>query len=67
MSPFGRIAGWLTAAALGLALLPPAATGQAGETAGMVMEIKMDGGRVEVQSEGAQEWRKAGPLQSERK
>ena len=63
MSTHGRIAGWLTMAALGLpSLLPPAAAGQSGETAGMVMEMRANRGQVEVRSVGVEEWRKAGPL-----
>lgn len=45
-----------------LMLLPSPARGQGTETAGMITELKVDRGRVEVRSAGAQEWRKAGPL-----
>ncbi|MGH7394903.1 MAG: hypothetical protein ACREJF_04810, partial [Candidatus Methylomirabilales bacterium] len=34
----------------------------AAEVAGMVTELRVDRGRVEVKPAGAQEWRKAGPL-----
>src|SRR3972149_1230722 len=38
------------------------ARGQGSESAGMITELKVDRGRVEVRPAGAQEWRKAGPL-----
>ena len=41
---------------------PAAARGQGSESAGMITELKVDRGRVEVRAAGAQEWRKAGPL-----
>ncbi len=43
-------------------LVAAPANSQGSETAGMIMELKVDRGRVEVRSAGAQEWRKAGPL-----
>lgn len=55
--------GWLAVAALlGGPWLAVPARGQGGESAGMITELKVDRGRVEVRSAGAQEWRKAGPL-----
>lgn len=42
--------------------LPAPARGQAGEAAGMITEIKVGRGRVEVRPVGGQEWRRAGPL-----
>ena len=42
--------------------MPAPANSQGTETAGMITELKVDRGRVEVKSAGAQEWRKAGPL-----
>lgn len=47
---------------LGDQVLPLPASGEGTETAGMITELKVDRGRVEVKSAGAQEWRKAGPL-----
>ncbi len=54
---------WLTVAAiLGSQWLAAPALGQGGESAGMITELKVDRGRVEVRPTGAQEWRRAGPL-----
>ena len=51
---------------LGLIVLagPGSARGQAGESVGMITEIKMGKGRVEVQAAGKSEWRAAGPFQA---
>ncbi len=43
-------------------LMPAPAGSQGSEAAGMITELKVDRGRVEVRPAGAQEWRKAGPL-----
>ena len=57
------VTGWLAVAALvGGQWLAVPAHGQGGESAGMITELKVDRGRVEVRPAGAQEWRKAGPL-----
>ncbi len=57
------LTGWLTVAVLlGGQWLPTPALGQSGEAAGMVTEIKIGRGRVEVRPAGTQEWRRAGPL-----
>ncbi|MBI4590571.1 MAG: hypothetical protein HY725_17215, partial [Candidatus Rokubacteria bacterium] len=42
--------------------LPAPVDGQGSEVAGMITEIKVGRGRVEVRPAGAQEWRRAGPL-----
>jgi hypothetical protein len=47
--------------ALGVWMGPSLAWGQTGETAGMITEIKVGRGRVEVKAAGA-EWRPASPL-----
>jgi hypothetical protein len=55
--------GWLTVAALlGSQGFPTAAGGQEGDTAGVITEIKIGRGRVEVNPAGTSEWRPAGPL-----
>jgi len=57
-------------ASLGLALLiagvapPRAAFAQTGEVAGMITEIKLGKGAVEVKPAGGGDWRPAGPLMS---
>ena len=43
-------------------LWPAPASSQAGEAAGMITELKVNRGRVEVRPAGTQEWRKVGPL-----
>lgn len=43
-------------------LMPAVAHSQGSEAAGMITELKVNRGRVEVKPAGAQEWRKAGPL-----
>jgi hypothetical protein len=58
-----RGSSWRVAALVGLAVFAAApARGQAPETAGMVTEMKVGKGRVEVRSGGAADWRRAGPL-----
>jgi hypothetical protein len=54
----------LIAISLGALLGPRPASGQGGETAGVVTEIKMSRGRVEVRPAGTEAWRPAGPLQA---
>src|SRR3972149_5948006 len=55
--------GWVAVAALvGGQWLAVPAHGRGSESAGMITELKVDRGRVEVRPAGAQEWRKAGPL-----
>ncbi len=49
--------------ALGVWAAPGPASGQTGETAGMIMEVKIGRGRVEVKAAGA-DWRPASPLSS---
>src|SRR3989337_1394593 len=57
------VTGWLAVAALvGGQWLAVPAHGQGSESAGMITELKVDRGRVEVKAAGAQEWRKARPL-----
>jgi len=43
-------------------LMPAPANSQGSEAAGMITELKVNRGRVEVKPAGVQEWRKAGPL-----
>lgn len=58
-----RRVGWvLLVLGLGVFFAPWPARGQGSESAGMITELKVDRGRVEVRAAGAQEWRKAGPL-----
>lgn len=53
---------WLLVTILGALLLgPPAARGQGGETAGVIIELKVGRGRVEVKPGGG-DWRAATPL-----
>jgi hypothetical protein len=52
----------LLAICLGILVVPWPARGQAGETAGMITEIKIGRGRVEVKPAGATEWRQVMPL-----
>ncbi|MFZ1060078.1 MAG: hypothetical protein WAP47_12900 [Candidatus Rokuibacteriota bacterium] len=57
------VTGWLAVAVfVGGPWLAAPAHGQGSESAGMITELKVDRGRVEVRAAGAQEWRKAGPL-----
>lgn len=59
------VAAWVTLAALvGSAGWGVAARAQGGEAAGVVTEIKVGRGRVEVRPAGSAAWRPAGPLQS---
>ena len=54
---------WLALVALlATPWLTTPAGGQGGEAAGMITEIKIGRGRVEVRPAGTQEWRRAGPL-----
>src|SRR3989304_4843372 len=62
-----NVNGWGTgglavAALVGGQWLAVPAHGQGSESAGMITELKVDRGRVEVRPAGAQEWRQAGPL-----
>jgi hypothetical protein len=59
-----RWCGVVTLVALGLVGLgaPGAARAQAAESVGMVTELKMGRGRVEVQAAGKADWRVAGPF-----
>ena len=57
-----RVLGLIMAVAFAGQCLAPPAEGQGSESAGMITEIKVLRGQVQVQSAGAQEWRKAGPL-----
>jgi hypothetical protein len=55
--------GWLIITALLGGQWPAVPTyGQGSESAGMITELKVDRGRIEVKPAGAQDWRKAGPL-----
>lgn len=55
--------GWLLVALfLGTHALAASAYAQGGEIAGMITEVKMGRGQVEVRPAGSQEWRRAGPL-----
>ncbi|MBI4587263.1 MAG: hypothetical protein HY725_00370 [Candidatus Rokubacteria bacterium] len=57
------VAGWLALVVIyGGQGPPPPADGQGSEAAGMITEIKVGRGRVEVRPAGAQDWRRAGPL-----
>ena len=47
---------------LGVVCVPARAAGQGGETIGVITEIKVRLGRVEVKPAGTGEWRQAGPL-----
>lgn len=58
---FGRI-GCLALVGLTCLLTLPPAAGQGREPAGMITEIKVLRGQVEIQPAGAEVWRKAGPL-----
>lgn len=59
MAAWLAIGAWL--AGLGW---PVAAPGQGGEVAGVITEIKLGRGRVEVRPAGSADWRPAGPLQA---
>lgn len=54
-----RVVAWLLVAVL---VAPPAAWPQAREVGGMITEIKVGRGRIEVRGPAAPEWRPAGPL-----
>jgi len=57
------LAAWVAALVLlGSQCFPAPAGGQGSESAGMITEIKVLRGQVEVRLAGIQEWRKAGPL-----
>ena len=57
------LAAWVAALVLlGSQCFPAPAGGQGSESAGMITEIKVLRGQVEVRPAGIQEWRKAGPL-----
>jgi len=57
------LAAWVAALVLlGSQCFPAPAGGQGSESAGMITELRVDRGRIEVKAAGAQEWRKAGPL-----
>lgn len=63
MSWIRWLAGWLTVTLLLAGFRPPApAIGQEAEVVGMITELKMGQGRVEVLPAGARRWRSAGPL-----
>ena len=49
---------------LGLALLPSPGAGQSGETAGVITELKIGRGRVELKRGAESDWRPAAPLQA---
>lgn len=57
-----RLGSLLVAAAVVGLLGAGGAAGQAAETAGVITEIKVGRGKVEVRPAGAAEWRPAGPL-----
>lgn len=57
-----RDRGVLVAISVGLLLTPWPASGQGGETAGVITEIKVGKGKIEVKPAGAMAWRPAGPL-----
>jgi hypothetical protein len=52
----------LVAGCVGILSSPWPANAQGGEAAGVVTEIKIGRGRVEIRPAGTQEWRQAGPL-----
>ncbi len=54
----------LIAVSLGALLAPWPTSGQGGEVAGVITEIKPGRGRVEVKAAGTEAWRQAGPLQA---
>jgi hypothetical protein len=56
--------GLLVSICLGVLLTPWPASGQGGEAAGVITEIKIGRGRVEVKPAGTEVWRQAGPLQA---
>lgn len=53
---------WIVVVGLITIWIPELASGQAGESVGMITEIKVGKGRVEVQASGKSEWRAAGPF-----
>ena len=57
-----RVGSLLVLLGLGVIFAAWPARGQGSESAGMITEIKLLRGQVEVRSAGGQEWRKAGPL-----
>lgn len=60
-----RVAAWVAVAALvGGTGWVVSARAQGGEAAGVITEIKIGRGRVEVRAAGSPAWRAAGPLQS---
>lgn len=54
--------GMTVVALLGAQWLPSRATGQEGDSAGVITEIKIGRGRIEVKRAGTAEWRQATPL-----
>lgn len=59
----GRRPGWgLLVACFGILLAPWPASGQGGDAVGMITELKVGRGRVEVKPAGATEWRPGRPL-----
>lgn len=54
--------GLIVGLCIGTVLLPARVIGQGGESVGMITEIKVGRGRVEVKPAGGAAWRAAGPL-----
>jgi hypothetical protein len=56
------VGGLILAISVGVCFTPLAAHAQSGETTGIITEIKVGRGRVEVKPTGSQDWKQAGPL-----